>query len=454
MITHDTKTASTPQGLAQLLLGNSEHEEGDGFAKLLATLQAKDAKTDSKTPLLLKSETKTSSKESSSELLTLLHGNETAADMKADIALLDPKLTKALDTKQLVQLVHNAKAFLKGQIAKVSDLPNQANTLKGLLDVAKKVGIDITQIKIESIAIKEEKPTTLLTKKPTQDVILKPQAPSHDNLQPKPQTPVQTLETTAQKTPLNTNTVLRVDHTTQEMVQTKQNVETKPAQEEKKEKANPLRALLQISNDDGEKVINDDVVTAKVTKQPLFNQTLTQLLQGNGSNDTNKTSTEPQSFDTADVKTSQVTTGSAKSDQLTQKLVEAKQFVQHFATQLKDEVENYKPPFTRLKMKLNPIKLGEVDVTMVQRGNNVHINVSSNSAALNVLMQNATELKTQLSNNGITNASMTFNSHSDQQNQQQQHHRQQELMELYENFENSDEFELISSLDIVVPRYI
>jgi flagellar hook-length control protein FliK len=48
-------------------------------------------------------------------------------------------------------------------------------------------------------------------------------------------------------------------------------------------------------------------------------------------------------------------------------------------------------------MKLNPEKLGEVEVTLVQRGNNVHVNIqSSNANSVAFLAHNATELKAQL----------------------------------------------------------
>lgn len=457
MITHDTKTASTPQGLAQLLLGNSEGEGDDGFAKLLASLQAKGDNIASKPPVLSKSDEKVEGQKGKSELLALLHGSETEAEMKSDIALLDPKLSNTLNIKQLVQLVQNAKAFLKEQIVKVSNTPEEPKTLKGLLGLAKKVGIDISQIKIESVVLKEEVPTTTQAKSSANALESNKQVSTPSKTAAEiTSTAHESLKNSnipTQKETSSTTTPARVEHTTAEIVQTKQKVETKSEQSEKKEKANPLRSLLQISNSEGEKLVNDDVTTTKVNKQPLFNQTLTQLLQGNTPSETTTKSGESVNLESSDAKTTPLTANSTKTDPLTQKMVEAKQFVQNFAHQLKEEVENYKPPFTRLKMKLNPVKLGEVDVTMVQRGNNVHINVSSNSAALTLLVQNASDLKTQLSNNGITNASMTFNSSADQQNQQQKH-TQQELLEMYENFENNEDFELLSSLDIVIPRYI
>jgi len=449
MITHDTKTSSTPQGLASLLLGSSSKEGADGFAALLESLQTKGDEKAPASTLLLKLDEKAETKDVKSEILSLLKGDETETQMKTDIGLLDPKLTQTLSTKELVQLVHNAKAFLKEQITKVSDTQETPKTLKGLLDLAKKVGIDVSQIKIESVVVKHDAPQI-------KQATLSQEALSKNTPQEvKPLDKQLPLEKVQQA--LSQKEVMpqaRTEHTTAEIVQAKQKVEAHPEKEAKKERSNPLRSLLQISNNEGEKVVSDNVAPTKVAKQPLFNQALTKLLQGGTSSSNNESDLRTES----DTKPTPIINHTQKTDALTQKVVEGKQMVQHFASQLKEEVENYKPPFTRIKMKLNPIKLGEVDVTMVQRGNNVHINISSNSAALNVLLQNAGDLKTQLSNNGITNASMTFNSNADQQQQQQQQqnqqNRQQELMEMYENFENSDEFDLISSLDIVIPRYI
>ncbi|MBN2896439.1 MAG: flagellar hook-length control protein FliK, partial [Campylobacterales bacterium] len=144
-----------------------------------------------------------------------------------------------------------------------------------------------------------------------------------------------------------------------------------------------------------------------------------------------------------------------KADALEVKVKEAQQSLRHFATELREAVENYKPPFTRLKITLNPAKLGEVDVTMIQRGNNVHINVSSNSAALNLLAHNAAELKTQLANNGVVNTTMQFSTSHGEHPQQGQQQRSQTFSQSYRPLEalSEEELELITSIEITLPRY-
>jgi flagellar hook-length control protein FliK len=137
------------------------------------------------------------------------------------------------------------------------------------------------------------------------------------------------------------------------------------------------------------------------------------------------------------------------------KVKEAKQMVVKLSADIKEAVENYKPPFTRIKLQLNPVKLGEVDVTMIQRGNNVHINISSNNSAVVILAQNSVELKTQLANNGLSNATMQFNTSGGEQQRQSQH--QQNMMDQYEKyakFDNEENFETLTAMELIIPRYV
>jgi len=146
-----------------------------------------------------------------------------------------------------------------------------------------------------------------------------------------------------------------------------------------------------------------------------------------------------------------------KADSFEVKLNEAKQMVKYISSDIKSAIEDYKSPFTRVKVQLNPQKLGEVDLTIVQRGKNLHVNISSNNAAINTLALNANDLKVQLANNGINNATLNFNNSSqDNQNAQQQQNRQNERQanEEYNYFDREEENEeVLSSLEIIVPQY-
>jgi flagellar hook-length control protein FliK len=148
-----------------------------------------------------------------------------------------------------------------------------------------------------------------------------------------------------------------------------------------------------------------------------------------------------------------------KADSFEVKLNEAKQMIKYLSGDVKTAIEDYKSPFTRVKIQLNPQRLGEVDLTIVQRGKNLHVNISSNSNAVNTLAMNANELRTQLSNNGINNATLNFSNNSQNgdtnaggQHQQKQNERQ--AHEEYNYFENEEaNEEVLSSLEIIVPHY-
>jgi hypothetical protein len=71
---------------------------------------------------------------------------------------------------------------------------------------------------------------------------------------------------------------------------------------------------------------------------------------------------------------------------------------------------------------------------------------------------NANELRAQLSNSGINNATLNFNnqdSNNSQAGQQEQHRqREQQAQDEYSYFENEEQGEeVLSSLEIIVPSY-
>jgi len=150
-----------------------------------------------------------------------------------------------------------------------------------------------------------------------------------------------------------------------------------------------------------------------------------------------------------------------KADSFEVKLNEAKQMIKYLSSDVKSAIEDYKSPFTRVKIQLNPQKLGEVDLTIVQRGKNLHVSISSNNSAINTLAMNANELRTQLSNSGINNAILNFNNSSQgnesNAGQQQSHQHEQQAHKEYRTireFENEDSNEDISnSLEIILPQY-
>ena len=141
-----------------------------------------------------------------------------------------------------------------------------------------------------------------------------------------------------------------------------------------------------------------------------------------------------------------------KNESLNQKapLPPLKQTFGSFADDLREKIEQYKPPIMKVQLALNPKGLGEVDVTIVNRGNNLHVNISSNTNTMALFTQNQAEFKNALVNMGFTNLEMNF---SDQREPKEQHQKgsSKNLSETLEEEILEDE---PTSLELVMPRYI
>ncbi|EAI5275012.1 flagellar hook-length control protein FliK [Campylobacter jejuni] len=97
-----------------------------------------------------------------------------------------------------------------------------------------------------------------------------------------------------------------------------------------------------------------------------------------------------------------------------------KETLQYFSQDLKEAVDQYKAPITKLSITLNPNNLGEVEVTLIQRGNNLHINFNSNANAMNLFIQNQAEFKNSLVNMGFTGLEMNFSDQGKREQNQNQ----------------------------------
>ncbi|EIZ7252849.1 flagellar hook-length control protein FliK [Campylobacter coli] len=109
-----------------------------------------------------------------------------------------------------------------------------------------------------------------------------------------------------------------------------------------------------------------------------------------------------------------------KISQNNTKNITPKETLQHFSQDLKAAMEQYKAPITKLSITLNPHNLGEVEVILVQRGNNLHINFNSNTNAMNLFIQNQAEFKNSLVNMGFTGLEMNFSDQGKREQNQNQ----------------------------------
>jgi len=249
-----------------------------------------------------------------------------------------------------------------------------------------------------------------------------------------------------------------LQHTsTEQIVQVKAgNVTQKTEQKAPKERADETLSLLlrgeKASGENASLTADFSVATAKVVAPSASNENknLEQLLQGD--------SFSSQQSENQSAKLESIATH--KADSLEVKMNEAKQMIRYLSDDVKSAIDDYRSPFTRVKVQLNPQNLGEVDLTVVQRGKNLHVNISSNNTAIQTLSMNINELRVQLNNSGINNATFNFSSGSQggdanaNAGQQQQQNGQKAHQE-YNYFENEETHEeVLSSLEIIVPRYI
>jgi len=123
----------------------------------------------------------------------------------------------------------------------------------------------------------------------------------------------------------------------------------------------------------------------------------------------------------------------------------------NFSSNLKEQVAAYKSPFMRFNITLNPLNLGEVEITMVNRGNNLHINFNSNTQTMNLFLQNQAEFKNSLVNMGFTELEMNFSD----QNQPKKEQGQKSYKGSKFSSDDAEQSEASAPrLELVVPRYV
>lgn len=103
----------------------------------------------------------------------------------------------------------------------------------------------------------------------------------------------------------------------------------------------------------------------------------------------------------------------------------------------------------KVQMALNPKALGEVDVTIINRGNNLHVSITSNTNTMTLFTQNQAEFKNSLVNMGFTNLEMNF-SDQRQSNNEQSKNSSSANKDFFEELEE----ETSTSIELIVPQYV
>lgn len=473
-----SKETKAQSSLIDLLGGNAKNgasiKSNDLFSKLLSSfgMQTKEVESpivsanDFKTiidPKKSSANVTVKSTDTKSSILKELQSLLSGSDEK-ESALISKELVGTLSTDQVHTLINRAKEYLKNEItAKVPEYQTEAKslpkTLLGLVQLAEKLGLEPQSISLSTL-INDDKEFSSFTPefltKPLLDTKILASLPMEN---PK-------------ETPFEAITQLLSEIKGKEQKNTKATTTESLANPEGKEKgeSQPLKALLQ-TIEKNESTISSTAtasvvpsVAAETEKKdhptaPLTPKTegLIALLQGtNESSDAKSEGSSTLKIESDATKAMHA----PKADSIEVKSKEAQQSMRLFASELKEAVQEYKPPFTRLTMKLNPEKLGEVEVTLVQRGNNVHVNIqSNNTTSVAFLAHNATELKAQLASQGITNATMNFMSggENQQQNSAQHQNNQEQRHNAFRSYESFEELTLneeqLSALEIIIPHY-
>ncbi len=356
---------------------------------------------------------------------------------------------------------------------------------------------------------------------PTNNAIKNPTAPTHNAKDPKTLKDIQTLSqkhdlnasniqaTTPlekKETPLNASdqlalktTQTSINHTlakndaknTANLSSVLQSLEKKESHNKEhatppsnEKKTPPLREALQmnaikrdktLSKKKPEKTPTKTQTTApsatpeNAPKIPLKTPPLMPLIGANPPNDNAPTPLEKEEKAKEASENKEKTKGSTNSAQNTQntqasdkasenKSAAPKETIKHFTQQLKQEIQEYKPPMSRISMDLFPKELGKVEVTIQKVGKNLKVSVISHNNSLQTFLDNQQDLKNSLNALGFEGVDLSFSQDSSKEQPKEQLRepfKEQELTPLKENAlksyqENTDNENKETSMQITL----
>ncbi|MGL2472118.1 flagellar hook-length control protein FliK [Helicobacter pylori] len=140
------------------------------------------------------------------------------------------------------------------------------------------------------------------------------------------------------------------------------------------------------------------------------------------------------------------------------KSVTPKETIKHFAQQLKQEIQEYKPPMSKISMDLFPKELGKVEVIIQKVGKNLKVSVISHNNSLQTFLDNQQDLKNSLNALGFEGVDLSFSQDSSKEQPKEQLRelfKEQELTPLKENAlksyqENTDHENKETSMQITL----
>ncbi|RVZ13814.1 flagellar hook-length control protein FliK [Helicobacter pylori] len=135
-----------------------------------------------------------------------------------------------------------------------------------------------------------------------------------------------------------------------------------------------------------------------------------------------------------------------------------KETIKHFTQQLKQEIQEYKPPMSRISMDLFPKELGKVEVIIQKVGKNLKVSVISHNNSLQTFLDNQQDLKNSLNALGFEGVDLSFSQDSSKEQPKEQLRepfKEQESSPLKENAlksyqENTDHENQETSMQITL----
>ncbi|MDU9758439.1 flagellar hook-length control protein FliK [Helicobacter pylori] len=113
------------------------------------------------------------------------------------------------------------------------------------------------------------------------------------------------------------------------------------------------------------------------------------------------------------------------------KIIAPKETIKHFTQQLKQEIQEYKPPMSRISMDLFPRELGKVEVIIQKVGKNLKVSVISHNNSLQTFLDNQQDLKNSLNALGFEGVDLSFSQDSSKEQPKEQ------LRELFKEQEST-----------------
>ncbi|WQR79906.1 flagellar hook-length control protein FliK [Helicobacter pylori] len=140
------------------------------------------------------------------------------------------------------------------------------------------------------------------------------------------------------------------------------------------------------------------------------------------------------------------------------KSVTPKETIKHFTQQLKQEIQEYKPPMSKISMDLFPKELGKVEVIIQKVGKNLKVSVISHNNSLQTFLDNQQDLKNSLNTLGFEGVDLSFSQDSSKEQPKEpfkEPFKEQELTPLKENAlksyqENTDNENKETSMQITL----